>query len=37
LSATVDPTFYADYLQSAKVLETRAFDPAKAARVNVMA
>src|SRR3954449_10846350 len=37
LSATVDPTFYADSLQSAKVLETRAFDPAKAARVNVMA
>src|SRR3954462_145194 len=37
LSATVDPTFHADYLQSAKVLETRAFDPAKAARVNVMA
>ena len=37
LSATVDPTFYADYLVSAEVLETRAFDPAKAARVNVVA
>jgi hypothetical protein len=37
LSATVDPTFYADYLASAEVLETRAFDPAKAARVNVVA
>ena len=37
LSATVDPSFYADYLRSAKVLETRAFDPAKAARVNVLA
>jgi hypothetical protein len=37
LSATVDPTFYADYLTSAEVLETRAFDPAKAARVNVVA
>ena len=37
LSATVDPTFYADYLTSAEVLETRAFDPAKAARVTVIA
>lgn len=37
LSATVDPTFYADYLDSAEVLETRAFDPAKAAQVNVLA
>jgi len=37
LSATVDPTFYADYLASAEVLETRAFDPAKAAQVNVLA
>src|SRR3954463_3742689 len=37
LSATVDPTFYADYLVSDEVLETRAFDPAKAARVNVIA
>jgi hypothetical protein len=37
LSATVDPTFYADYLDSAEVLETRAFDPAKAAQVEVIA
>jgi ATP-dependent helicase HrpA len=37
LSATVDPTFYADYLVSDEVLETKAFDPAKAARVNVIA
>jgi hypothetical protein len=37
LSATVDPSFYAEYLKSAEVLETRAFDPAKAARVNVLA
>jgi len=37
LSATVDPTFYADYLDSAQVLETRAFDPAKAAAVQVIA
>ena len=27
LSATVDPTFYADYLESAEVLETSVFDP----------
>jgi ATP-dependent helicase HrpA len=37
LSATVDPRFYAEYLDSAEVLETRAFDPAKAARVAVLA
>ncbi len=37
LSATVDPSFYEDYLGSAEVLETRAFDPAKAAQVNVLA
>lgn len=37
LSATVDPSFYAEYLRSAEVLETRAFDPAKAAQVNVLA
>ena len=36
LSATVDPTFYAEYLNAAEVLETRAFDPARAARVKVM-
>ncbi|MGH7700854.1 MAG: DEAD/DEAH box helicase, partial [Gemmatimonadales bacterium] len=37
LSATVDPSVYARYLDSAEVLETRAFDPAKAAKVEVMA
>jgi len=37
LSATVDPSFYAGYLSSAKVLETRAFDPARAAQVNMVA
>ena len=37
LSATVDPSFYADYLASAETLETRAFDPAKAAQVNILA
>src|SRR6266478_1785513 len=37
LSATVDPSFYSKYLGSAQVLETRAFDPAKAAQVNVLA
>ncbi|HEV8264315.1 MAG TPA: DEAD/DEAH box helicase [Gemmatimonadales bacterium] len=37
LSATVDPSFYADYLDSAEVLETRAFDPTKAAAVQVLA
>jgi hypothetical protein len=36
LSATVDPTFYARYLDSTEVLETRAFDPAKAAVVQVV-
>jgi hypothetical protein len=33
LSATVDPSFYAEYLSSAEVLETSAFDPVMAARV----
>ncbi len=37
LSATVDPSFYARYLESAEVLETRAFDPGKAADVRVLA
>ncbi len=37
LSATVDPTFYAHYLDSANVLVTRAFDPALRARVEVLA
>ncbi|MDQ3698385.1 MAG: DEAD/DEAH box helicase, partial [Gemmatimonadota bacterium] len=36
LSATVDPSFYARYLNSAAVLETHAFDPQKAARVKVL-
>ena len=34
LSATVDPAFYARYLNSAEVLETSAFDPNLAARVE---
>lgn len=37
LSATVDPAFYRRYLESSTVLETTAFDPAKAARVSVVA
>jgi hypothetical protein len=36
LSATVDPAFYARYLDSAQVIETTAFDPARAARVRVV-
>jgi len=36
LSATVDPTFYARYLASRAVIETLAFDPAKAAKVRVL-
>jgi hypothetical protein len=35
LSATVDPSFYARYLDSAEVLEVSTFDPAKAATVEV--
>ena len=34
LSATVDPTFYAEYLGSSAVLETSVFDPTMAARVT---
>lgn len=34
LSATVDPSFYAQYLNSAEVLVTSAFDPRLAARVT---
>ncbi len=37
LSATVDPSFYADYLISSTVLETAAFDPERAAQVVVKA
>jgi ATP-dependent helicase HrpA len=36
LSATVDPAFYARYLESREVIETAAFDPARAARVRVL-
>jgi hypothetical protein len=36
LSATVDPRFYARYLNSAAVIESSAFDPAKAAEVRVV-
>src|SRR6185295_539708 len=36
LSATVDPSFYARYLESAEVLLTYAFDPARKARVEVL-
>lgn len=36
LSATVDPTFYRDYLNSAEVIESSAFDPAMAARVTLV-
>ena len=35
LSATVDPTFYAEYLSSAAVIESSAFDPERAATVRV--
>jgi ATP-dependent helicase HrpA len=37
LSATVNPAFYARYLDSADVLEVYEFDPQKAARVKVIA
>lgn len=36
LSATVDPSFYARYLESAEVLETSAFDPMLRAKVTVV-
>ncbi|MEO8910831.1 MAG: DEAD/DEAH box helicase [Gemmatimonadaceae bacterium] len=36
LSATVDPTFYARYLNAAEVLESSAFDPSKAAEVKIL-
>ncbi|HEX8244929.1 MAG TPA: hypothetical protein VF541_15580, partial [Longimicrobium sp.] len=35
LSATVDPSFYSRYLNSAAVIESSAFDPEKAAEVRV--
>lgn len=36
LSATVDPSFYARYLNAESVVESSAFDPAKAAKVEVV-
>ncbi len=36
LSATVDPAFYARYLESAEVLVTQAFDPRLKAKVKVL-
>jgi hypothetical protein len=36
LSATVDPSFYSAYLDSADVLEVSSFDPTKAAKVTVV-
>jgi hypothetical protein len=36
LSATVDPAFYARYLDSAEVVESSAFDPALRAKVQVL-
>ena len=36
LSATVDPSFYRRYLDSVEVIESSAFDPAMAARVEVV-
>jgi hypothetical protein len=37
LSATVDPSFYRRYLDSASVIESSAFDPARRAKVKVLA
>jgi len=36
LSATVDPSFYRNYLDAAEVLESSAFDPALKAKVKVV-
>lgn len=36
LSATVDPSFYAEYLESDAVIESSVFDPAHAAKVRVV-
>jgi ATP-dependent helicase HrpA len=36
LSATVDPTFYAAYLEATEVIESSAFDPERAAKVRVI-
>jgi ATP-dependent helicase HrpA len=35
LSATVDPSFYMEYLESAGIIESSAFDPSRAATVRV--
>ncbi|HWK89600.1 MAG TPA: hypothetical protein VNP72_06375, partial [Longimicrobium sp.] len=35
LSATVDPSFYAEYLEAAAIIHSSAFDPDKAAEVRV--
>jgi ATP-dependent helicase HrpA len=35
LSATVDPTFYREYLESTGIIESSAFDPARAATVRI--
>jgi hypothetical protein len=36
LSATVDPSFYARYLNAAAVVQSTAFDPARAATVKIL-
>ncbi len=36
LSATVDPTFYSQYLGSDEVIESYSYDPSRAARVEVL-
>ncbi len=36
LSATIDPAFYARYLEARSVIESSAFDPARAAKVRVL-
>lgn len=36
LSATVDPRFYQEYLRSARVIQSTAFDPRKAADVRIV-
>jgi ATP-dependent helicase HrpA len=36
LSATVDPAFYASYLESAAVVQSFAFDPKRAAKVEIV-
>ena len=36
LSATVDPTFYSQYLESSEVIQSFSFDPDRAAKVTVV-